>query len=205
MTLRLLAATTNPAKAERLRSLCAGLDLDWADPGSPGQAPHVDESGVTHMGNAVRKAIAWSNAYGATAIASDGGLVIPALGADWESLLTRRATGGSATDEEHASRLLRRMRHLDGAQREAHWTEALAVARGGTLVQAWEANGLHGRIAEDYSPPPTGPEGFWVSGLWTTLDGRHQWELSETALAEADDTWTRLGGPVRALLARFPD
>jgi inosine/xanthosine triphosphate pyrophosphatase family protein len=204
MTLRLLAGTGNPAKAEHLYALCDGLTVDWID-ATADRAPNVDETGATHIANAVRKAIAWSKAYAATALASDGGLVIPALGDDWQSLLTRRATGDSVSDEEHASRLLRRMAHLEGLQREAHWTEALAVARNGTLVQGWEAIGLHGLIAEDYRPQPTGPEGFWVSGLWTTSDGRRHWDLSEADLANAGDTWTRLGESLRGLLRKFPD
>ena len=92
------------------------------------------------------------------------------------------------------------MQGLHGTRREAYWTEAVAVARNGALIQAWEAVGLRGLIAEDYRPPPTGPGGFWARGLWTTHDGQRHWELSMAGLAEADDPWSRLAGPVRELL-----
>ncbi len=205
MALRVIAGTTNAAKAERLRALCAGVDIDWVSPASTAEAPNIDETGDSHIANAVRKAVAWSRAYAVAALASDGGLAIPALGDGWRSLLTRRATGGNVSDEEHASRLLRRMQGLHGARREAYWTEAVAVARNGALIQAWEAVGLRGLIAEDYRPPPTGPGGFWARGLWTTHDGRRQWELSPAGLAEADDPWSRLAGPVRGLLEALHD
>ena len=159
MALRLIAGTTNAAKAWRLRALCAGLDVNWVSTASTADAPDVDETGDSHIANAVRKAVAWSRAYAAAALASDGGLAIPALGEGWQSLLTRRATGGDVSDEEHAARLLRRMQSLQGTRREAYWTEAVAVARNGALIQAWEAMGLRGLIAEDYRPPPTGPGG----------------------------------------------
>ena len=200
MALRLIAGTTNAAKAEHLRALCAGLDVDWVSSASTAEAPDVDETGDSHIANAVRKAVAWSRAYAVAALASDGGLAIPALGDGWRSLLTRRATGGNVSDEEHAARLLRRMQGLQGTRREAYWTEAVAVARDGALIQAWEAVGLRGLIAEDYRPPPAGPGGFWARGLWTTHDGRRHWELSLAGLAEADDPWSRLAGPVRELL-----
>ena len=200
MALRLIAGTTNAAKAEHLRALCAGLDVDWISAASTVEVPDVDETGDSHIANAVRKAVAWSRAYAVAALASDGGLAIPALGDGWQSLLTGRATGGNVSDEEHASRLLRRMQGLHGARREAYWTEAVAVARNGALIQAWEAVGLRGLIAEDYRPPPTGPSGFWARGLWTTHDGQRHWELSMAGLAEADDPWSRLAGPVRELL-----
>ena len=131
MALRLIAGTTNAAKAERLRALCAGLDVDWIRAPSTAEAPDVDETGDSHIANAVRKAVAWSRAYAVAALASDGGLAIPALGQGWQSLLTSRATGGNVSDEEHAARLLRRMQGLQGTRREAYWTEAVAVARNG--------------------------------------------------------------------------
>ncbi len=200
MALRLIAGTTNAAKAERLRALCAGVDVDWVSAASTAEAPDVDETGDSHIANAVRKAVAWSRAYAVAALASDGGLAIPALGEGWQSLLTGRATGGNVSDEEHAARLLRRMQGLQGTRREAYWTEAVAVARNGALIQAWEAVGLRGLIAEDYRPLPAGPGGFWARGLWTTHDGRRHWELSPAGLAEVDDPWSQLAGPVRGLL-----
>ena len=204
MTLSVLLATTNPAKAERLRVLAAGAGITLLDASSIASPPEVEEDSASHLGNAIRKAVVWSRAHQGLALASDGGLVIPALGDGWSSLVTRRGTGGEVSDEEHAKRLLRRMRDLDGERRSAHWTEAVAIARDGALLGAWEASGLHGRIAEDYVPPPDGPTGFWVSGLWVSdASGKRHWERSEADLALEDDPWLALTPLARDLLERL--
>ena len=204
MTLSVLLATTNPAKAERLRALAAGVALTLVEPSSIATPPAVEEDAASHLGNAIHKAVAWSRAHRAVALASDGGLAIPALGDDWSSLVTRRGTGGDVSDEEHAVRLLRRMRDLDGERRAAHWTEAVALAREGALLGAWEASGLRGHIADAYVPPPNGAGGFWVRGLWVSgASSKRHWELSEADLAAEDDPWLTLAPLVRDLLGRL--
>ena len=204
MTLSVLLATTNPAKAERLRALAAGIALTLLDASSVASPPEVEEDASSHLGNAIRKAVAWSRAHPAVALASDGGLGIPALGDDWSSLVTRRGTGGDVSDEEHATRLLRRMRDLEGDGRAAHWTEAVALARGGGLLGAWEASGLRGRIADAYDLPANSGRGFWVSGLWvSSLSGKRHWELSEDDLAAEEEPWLALTPLVRDLLGRL--
>ena len=204
MTLPVLLATTNPAKAERLRALTAGLDLALADGPSVASPPEVDEDGASHLGNAIHKAVVWSRDRTEIALASDGGLAIPALGDDWSSLVTRRGTGGEVSDEEHAVRLLRRMRDLRHDRRAAHRVEAVALARDGALLGAWETSGLHGRIAEDYMPPPGGTGGFWIDGLWVSnASGRRAWELTEADLAPEDEPWLTLTPLVRDLLERL--
>ena len=202
--LTLLLATTNPAKAKRLRTLTAGVALTLVETSSIVSQPEVEEDASSHLGNAIRKAVVWSRAHPAVALASDGGLAIPALGDDWSSLITRRGTGGDVSDETHAIRLLRRMRELDGDRRAAHRVEAVALARDGALLGAWEASGLRGHIADAYVPPPGGTNGFWIGGLWVSAaSGRRHWELSEADLAAEDDPWLTLTPLVRDLLGRL--
>ncbi len=202
--LTLLIATLNPAKAEKLRALAAGIDLTLVEPSSVASPPEVEEDASSHLGNAIRKAVDWSRASSAVALASDGGLAIPALGDDWSSLVTRRGTGGDVSDEEHATRLLRRMRDLEGDRRAAHRVEAVALARGGALLGAWEASGYHGRVAADYLPPPGGTTGFWIDGLWVSAaSGKRAWELAEGDLAAEDEPWLTLTPLVRDLLGRL--
>lgn len=199
--MELLLATSNPAKAERLRKLVDGLDVRFVRP--EGALPEVSESSRSHLGNAIAKALSWSKASGGAAIASDGGLAIPALGDGWESTLTRRETGGpEVLDDERARRLLRRMRDLHGARREAYWTEAVALGRDGLLVSAWEADGTVGRIGDAYEPA-IGPEGFWADGLWETLGGKKRWQLTDEERSAILDPWSTLTGPVRDMIARM--
>lgn len=202
MALDLLVATLNPAKAERLQSLCDGPDVVFRS--IDGAPPEIAETAASHLGNAIAKAVGWSKAYGGVTIASDGGLVIPALGDGWESTLTRRGTGaGEVPDHERARRLLRRMRDLTEARREAYWTEAIALGRDGQLVCAWEADGTAGRIGLEYDPPPTGPAGFWADALWETPAGKKRWQLTDAERGTILDPWATLAEPVRGLLARM--
>ena len=199
----IVLATTNPAKSERLAAICAGLPLSLIDGAEMQDAPVADEPAASHMGIAVKKAIVWSRHYSAIALASDGGLVIPALAGDWESTLTRRSTGEEVSDDERARRLLARMRDLTGVGREAYWAEAIALARDGVLICAWETDGLRGAIGQEYRPNPRGPAGFWADGLWEGSDGRKRWEHSSEERAEGADPWSRLEGSVRAVLAEL--
>ena len=204
MPLTVLLATTNRAKLARLRLLCESLSLDLVDGPDEGPGPEIDEDGASHMANAVRKAVGWSRLYGGVALASDGGLAVPALGGGWESLRTRRATGATGTDAQRASRLLRRMRDLAGEHRAVHWVEAIAVARGGALLGSWEALGLHGTIGSEFSRPPESLRGFWVAGLWAAQpSGKRYWELSDAERAATLDPWETLAPSVRDLLARL--
>lgn len=205
--LNVVLATTNPAKAARLRRLCEALPFTLTDGSSLPSAPPVTEDGSSHLANAVQKAAAWSRALGAVALASDGGLVIPAV-RDWQSVLTRRATDRPPdtpppSDADRARWLLAMLHASAGLDRAAHWSEAVAIARNGRLVGAWEASGLHGAIALDYVPAPEGVAGFWVSGLWVSPAGKRLWQMTEADLTAATDPWHTLTAPVRDLLARM--
>ena len=95
----LLLATTNPAKLVRLRWVVEGLPYATITPADlpPGQAATVPEDGASFAGNARQKAEAWSSAAGGMlALASDGGLEVPALGERWQALRTRRNAGEGA-------------------------------------------------------------------------------------------------------------
>ena len=195
----ILLATHNPAKAARLRWLFDGLDVRFRHPRQLPNPPTVEEEGPSHLENARAKAMAWSAAAGGLAVASDGGLVVPALGAGWDSLTTRRTTGGDVSDAAHAQRLLEVMRLHQGARREVWWVEAVALARDGSLLGAWEAQGLSGVLASTYEPPPDAPPGFWLPGLWrSAASGKRYWELTEQELLEVGDPWSQL----RTLLQR---
>lgn len=200
MTVELLVATSNPAKADRLALLCGALATLRVPQEEP---PVVDETAATHIGNAIAKAVGWARALRSVAIASDGGLVIPWLGAGWESTLTKRQTGEGVPDDERAKRLLSRMKGLEGLRREAYWAESVAIAADGDLLCAWEADGSTGRIGLAYMPDPLGAPGFWADGLWETLEGKKRWQLTEEERAGIRDPWSTLAGPVRDFLSRM--
>ena len=194
----ILLATGNQAKQEALRQLLAGLPLSPVTPTELGLASFDPaETGETHLQIAADKAAAWSRQTDLMVIASDGGLVIPALGADWESRYTRRFAGPAADDGERRRRLLEIMEHCNGPQQQASWIEALAIARHGQIRRSWELAGGNGIIARE-PQDGTHPPGFWVFPLWYFPQyGKYYNQLTAGEKADLGDHWAVLRERVR--------
>ena len=157
---------------------------------------------MTHQENAERKARMWSRmSRGMMTIATDGGLVIPALGERWESLYTGRFAGKGATDRDRLDRLLELMRPHTREERAAYWLEALAVADKGRVLRSWSVESRPGLLATEYDPAAVKP-GFWAFSLWYLPEfGKLYAQLSEDELERLDDHWGQLRGPVREFFA----
>ena len=132
------------------------------------------------------------------AIASDGGLVIPALGPRWESRYTRRFAGPAANNRERLARLLELMSPYHDEDRRASWVEALAIAHSGRVLVSWELYGGVGYLDEH---PPAGPlPEFWVFSVWRFPQfGATYNQLTDGQRESIDDHWGRL----RLLIRRF--
>ena len=188
----ILLATGNPAKQTALRDLLEGLPLNPVTPAELGLSADPDETAETHEAIAVEKAVEWSRLSGMLAIASDGGLVVPFLGPKWESRYTHRFAGPASDDEERRSRLLQMLENATGAQRQASWVEALAIADSGTPLKSWELKGSSGIIAGEAQLGPHAP-GFWVFPLWYFPGfGKYYNQLSDVEKESLGDHWTRL-------------
>jgi inosine/xanthosine triphosphate pyrophosphatase family protein len=202
--MRLVAATRNPAKAAELARLVAGLAE--VVPLPPHAGPDVPEEGDRLEAVAAAKAIGWSRRLdrGELVVASDGGLLIPALGPRWDPARTRRFAGPAASDAERADALLSLTTGLSGDERRIAWREALAVARGGDLLACWAAESEPGLLARDYDPRAVAEgAGFWVPALWI-CPGRGGRRLADLPAAERDaegSHWSVLGARLRAFLA----
>ena len=199
--LPILPASTNPAKVARLRACLEGRPftiLDVAD-FSP-DSPPSEEGGGNHREIAEAKAVAWARRAGGLAIASDGGMEIPALGPDWDSLLTRRAAGADATDEDRIAHLLSLMAPFDNpSDRRASWHEALAIANAAGVIHTWETHGPTGIIRHE--PSAVRIEGFWAASLWHFDQfGKTYTELSDEELEQIGDPWKRLTSDVQGWL-----
>ena len=198
----ILLATGNPAKQTALRDLLEGLPLNPVTPAELGLSADPDETAETHEAIAVEKAVEWSRLSGMLAIASDGGLVVPFLGPKWESRYTHRFAGPAADDEERRSRLLELLENATGAQREASWVEALAIADSGTPLKSWELKGSSGIIAGEAEPGHHAP-GFWVYPLWYFQGlGKYYNELSGMEKESLGDHWARLRQLVKEYFLR---
>ena len=160
----ILLATGNRDKQEQFRRILDGLPFSPVTPFEAGLQGPSEELGDTHEAIARDKAMRWSTMSAMLTIASDGGLVIPALGPCWESRYTRRFAGPAADNEERLSRLLELMRPYNGEERRASWVEALALAHRGRVLVSWELTGGVGYLDEQ---PPDGPlPEFWVFSVW---------------------------------------
>ena len=172
-------------------------------PAELGVSADPDESGETHEAIARAKAEEWSRVAGMPAIASDGGLVVPVLGANWESRHTHRFAGPAADDAERQRRLLKLMEPFSGDRRNAAFVEALAIADGGQTVVSWQVSGATGRIVDSLTDRggDTDGDGFWVFPLWYFPQfGRTYDRLTESERASLGDHWQTLRANVREFI-----
>jgi XTP/dITP diphosphohydrolase len=164
VTLRLVLASANPAKAAEIDDIVAALA-----PGSielvprPVDVPDVVEDADTFEGNARLKAVALVGATGLPALADDSGLVVDALdGAP--GVRSARYAGESATDADNRDRLLR---ELEGtADRSARFVCTVMVRwpDGREVVATGQVDG---RIAE----AATGSGGFGYDPVFVPDEG----------------------------------
>ena len=198
----ILIATTNPAKREMLAWLLEGLAMRLRFPEEVQQPMVVEETEPTHRGNAVLKAMAWSRACGGMAIASDGGLRIESLGAAWDSVRTARFAGPGADDRARLERLLELMAPYSGEERRARWVEAVAVARAGRLLGAWESEGGDGLVADSFDAEEPTPA-FWAGSVWYFPSlGKRYSHLTEEERREVGEPWSVLKPQVQSFFRR---
>ena len=198
----ILLGTGNPSKQETLVWLLEGLPLTLASPSQLGLSDPSEEHGGTHQEIANDKALAWSQSGSMLAIASDGGLVLPALGDAWESRYTHRFAGPSATNAQRVERLLELMEPFHGEQRQATWVVAVAIAHRGEILASWELKGARGVIADIPSAMP-GIDGFWAFSLWRfPALGKTYDQLTQEEREGLDDHWAQLRTKVQEFFRR---
>ena len=200
-----LLATTNTAKAAHLSWLLEGVPLrrvTLAEANLSHVAPPPETQTTLHA-IAESKAVAWSRAFGGLAIASDGGIAIPALGDAWEERLTARFAGSQATDKQRVEALLALLQPYTAEDRRAHFRECVALAHNGTLLQSWSAESAPGLIADSYRPDQL-VSGFWLLTLWRDPQtGRRFGGLTPDDPAYSDGAWARIKTKAQPFLKRY--
>ena len=200
---QILLATGNADKQRMLAWLLEESPVRTVTPVQLGVRTDPDESGDTHEAVARAKAEEWSRLAGMPAIASDGGLVVPVLGANWESRYTHRFAGPAADDAERQRRLLRLLEPFSGDQRKASFVEALAIACDGETVASWQVSGATGRIVHSLADRvgKTDGDGFWVFPLWYFSEfGRTYDRLTQAERTTLGDHWHVLQARVREFI-----
>ena len=201
---RVLVATRNPTKVGTLASLFPGHDVREA----PGDVSHGSpEYGRTFAANAIEKAeVVSAQMPGEIVVATDGGLLIPALGEAWDPLRTHRFAGAGVSAVDRARSLLRVAGALRGLDRVIGWQEALAVAVDGRHRASWVAESPPGELATTLHESLLGAtDGFWVPAIWRCPEcaGKRLADLTDDERATRFDHWMQLGAALSGWLAEY--
>lgn len=198
--MKILLATNNSHKVEKLAWIVDGYFERIETPQSIGLAFEPAETGQTFEQNAVLKALEYSRHYDGSVIATDGGILIPALGKDWDGIRTKRFAGEGATDQQRIQALLELMKDKKGEERTMIWHEAIALAKNGRLLFSTEVEGVKGVLQEQYNPKHYKP-GIWVCSVWYFPErGKNFFEMTEHEQEYVEQSWHRLRQRTREFL-----
>jgi len=146
---RWVIASGNAHKVEEIREFIerSGLAAEIVGVRSFGDAPNIDETADTFVGNATLKAqgvASWLAARaeppGTWVLADDSGLCVEALGGG-PGVRSARFAGPTATDAENNEALVRVMQALGLSRSRAYYTCALVCVRvDGTGIDRFEAH-----------------------------------------------------------------
>ncbi len=196
-------ATNNPHKVKMLGWVVEDF---FADIRQQDSKIDVDETADSFMGNAELKAIELSKHTKSYAIATDGGILIPSLGKNWNALLTRRFLGKeNVTDKDRIEGLLDLMKDKRGDDRSMVWHEAVALAHKGNFLFSKEVEGDHSRVQEVYNPNQY-KEGIWLCTLtsYPQFGGKNFFELNDEEREYAEISWHRIKDAITKFLENHP-
>lgn len=154
MTLRLLLATTNPAKIREYSLLFQGAPLRLITLAEEGIKVEVSETGGTLEENARMKATAYAVDDRFLIAADDSGLEVDALGGE-PGPLSARFAGKNASDKEKVALLLSRLAGVPWEKRSARFRCVIAIASALEVLRIFEGE-CQGVIAFE----PRGSQGF---------------------------------------------
>jgi len=160
----------------------------------------VEENGSSFKENAEIKAKTYSEYYDGYVIATDGGVLIPALGKNWNPLKTKRFAGEDISDFERIQLLLDLMKEKKGNDRITAWNEAIAVAQNGKILFSAQAEGIKGILQTTFDEKKYKP-GIWVCSIWYfPMFKKNFFDLSENEIKEVEISWSKLKSITNAFL-----
>jgi XTP/dITP diphosphohydrolase len=150
----LLIATNNKGKVAEIKALLNDLGLTLLTPAELGLVLEIPEDGQTYAENASKKAVAFAQASGMTALGDDSGLEVDALGGGPGLHSHRFSPLPNATDADRRRYLLEK---LQGQQRPwtARFRATVAVAMPSGAVQL-----AAGQCEGEIIPEERGNNGF---------------------------------------------
>jgi len=197
---RVLLATQNPHKIKKLTWIVDGFFDSIENLSDCNLKINISENESSFKGNAETKVLTASKAVNGYAIATDGGVVIPALGDNWDALFTKRFSGEDSTDEVRIQLLLEMMKDKHGSDRSMFWREAIALAYRGQLLVSDEVEGVHGLLQDSFDPKKYTP-GIWVCSVWYFPEiGKNFFDMTIKEQEYVEQSWHRLRKTIREYL-----
>ena len=145
---RLVLGSRNKKKLREMLDLLGDLGLELTDLTPYPDAPEVDETADTFIGNATLKATQLAPALGEWVIGEDSGLVVPALGGA-PGIYSARYAGAHGDDAANNAKLLAAMSDLTGDARAAYYVSTAVLADPTGKVVASVEGRCHGVIVTE--------------------------------------------------------
>lgn len=199
---KIILGTNNPHKKEKLKWIVDGF---FPEIKGLQKSIDIEEDGKTFEENARKKALAVARSENSYAVASDGGVLIPALGKDWNELLTKRFAGqGNVSDFDRMDALLDTMKGKAGKDRTIIWKEAIAIASPKEVVFSLEVDGDTGMLQESYDSKQY-KEGIWLCTItsYPQFGGKNFFDLNEEEKKYGEVSWWKLKEKTGEFLADY--
>ena len=193
---QILIASKNPHKIEKLNDIVSPYfeqiktlqDLTIID------EPREDGDSFEEIARG--KAKYFSLQYPEFIIATDGGMIIPALD-NWNPLYTRRFLNNldksNKTDFQRIDELLEKAVNLKDEDRYMQWKEAVAIAKNGQILFSIEVEGGYGILQTEYNKTKYKP-GIWLCSLWShpQFGNKNFFDLSPEEIKESEISWKKI-------------
>jgi len=146
---RLVLASRNQKKLREMIGLLGDLGFELSDLAAFPNAPDVEETAGTFVGNATLKAVTQARVLHEWTIGEDSGLVVPALGGA-PGVDSALYAGKHGDDAANNAKLLRELAPFPEPDRAAYYISTAVLADPtGKVIAAVEGR-CHGFIASDY-------------------------------------------------------
>ncbi len=146
---RLVLGSRNKKKLKEMLELLGDLGLDLTDLTPYPNAPEVEETADTFVGNATLKATQLAPVLGTWVVGEDSGLVVPALGGA-PGVYSARYAGKHGDDAANNAKLLEAMAHLRGNDRAAYYISTAVLADPTGKVIGTVEGRCHGVIISEH-------------------------------------------------------
>lgn len=145
--MRLVLGSRNKKKLKEMVALLGDLPIELTDLTPYPDAPEVDETADTFIGNAILKATTLAPVLGTWVIGEDSGLCVPALGGA-PGVYSARYAGTHGDDDANNDKLIRTLASYSGNDRSAYYVSTAALANPRGEVVARVEGRCHGLIAD---------------------------------------------------------